>query len=225
MSQWYGLSIFIGIIFAYVINFLYFRHKNSHIDLNSLVIPIYLGAFIGGKFTYIFFDASYLFAIDKFYLSIDLLCGGFSLLGASLCGEISLLYYINKKKINNTLNAFLPISLLCLHGFGRIGCFLSDCCGGIFYNYNLHYISILFYFIAAACGLILFFLNYLSNFYIGLCYYSFIIFLERFLFDIYRYDGIFLNNGFTKYQLFSLLYLLISFLFIFCFFKKKIHKK
>lgn len=215
--EYYGISIFIGILFVYYINQFYFKCKNIVIDINDLVIAIYLGAFLGGKLLYILCDLSFLSDYSFSFFSLDLLCGGFSLLGASFFAILSLLYYINKNILQKKVTAFLPISLLFLHSFGRLGCFVADCCGGVFYTLNLHMVSIFFYFLLSLLGLLLYFFNFLYSFYAGLYYYSLVIFLERFLFDIYRYDCIMLNVFFSKYQLFSILYLLLSLFCIFIF--------
>jgi hypothetical protein len=110
--------------------------------------------------------------------------------------------------------------LLFLHSIGRVGCYFADCCGGIFYTFNLHFVAIFFYFFAALLGFFLKQLRYLVSFYTGLLYYVVIIFLERFVFDIYRFDAIFINNFFTKYQIVAMIYLFLCFLSLFVFYKK-----
>jgi hypothetical protein len=215
--EWYGFFIVVGIFLVYAMNIFYLKYKNISMDINELAIYIYCGAFFGGKLTYILCDHQNFLDFD---FSLNILCGGFSLLGASFFALISLLYYVKKNNISFSLSSFLPISLLFLHCFGRVGCFFAHCCGGSFYTVNLYFISIGFYFITASLGLCLYFLDYLVSFSNGLYYYIFIIFLERFLFDIYRYDAIIVNNFFTKYQMYSLYYLIMSFLLIYLVLKR-----
>lgn len=215
--HWYGFFIFLGIILVYVLNILYLQYKKISIDIAELAIYLYLGAFLGGKIIYIFFDNGNLFNID---LSLDLFYGGFSLLGASFFALNSLLYYLKKNKLASTLDSFLPISLLFLHSFGRIGCYFANCCGGNFYNFNLHFIAIFFYCFAAVLGLFFKHLRYLISFCSGLQYYILSVFLERFIFDCYRFDVVLVNNFFTKYQIFALFYVFFSFFSLFVFLKK-----
>lgn len=215
--HWYGFFISIGIFFVYFINILYFKYKKIFIDLNDLLLYIYPSAFLGGKLIYFFFDFDGFFTIN---FGFDLLYGGFSLLGASFFALTGLLYYVKKNNIYNVLNPFLPISLLLLHSLGRVGCYCAQCCGGILYNIDLHAITIFFYLIATILGLFLYRFSCLISFLAGIYYYVIVIFLERFLFDPYRYDVIIINKFFTKYQLFSICYLVICFLFLFVFYKK-----
>lgn len=214
--EWYGICISIGIILVYFFNVLDLKFKNILIDINQLLIIVYCSAFLGGKLVYLLFDSNFMFSNSSL---LDLLLGGFSLLGASFFGLFGLLYLVNKNTLGLILSSFLPVSLLLLHVFGRLGCFFSDCCGGNFYTFNLHFVSIFFYFFSFIIGYFLYFFHYLKSFYNGLYYYGVIIFLERFLFDIYRYDSIMVNIFFTKYQLLSLLYLFLSFIVIYIFYK------
>jgi prolipoprotein diacylglyceryltransferase len=215
--HWYGFFILVGILLVYVLNVLYVQYKKISIDISELAIYIYFAAFLGGKIIYILFDCG---SILNLNVSLDLFYGGFSLLGASFFALNSLLYYVKKNKVLSLLDSFLPISLLFLHSFGRIGCYFADCCGGIFYSLNLHFVAILFYFIAAVLGLFLNHFRCLLSFCGGVQYYILFIFLERFIFDSYRFDAVFVNSFFTKYQIFALWYLFLSF-FSISFFKKK----
>jgi phosphatidylglycerol:prolipoprotein diacylglycerol transferase len=218
MIELYGFFIFLGIIFVYSLNDLYFKKFIfvNNIDLNNILIYIYISAFLGGKIIYILLDNLFIYEIFSF----DCLFGGFSLLGASFFGLIGLTYYINKKNLENSLTSFLPITLLFLHSFGRIGCYFSGCCDGLFKGVSLHFIVILFFLFLGFIGLLLNYYNKILSFYSGLYYYIFVVFLERFLFDYFRFDYILFNLFFTKYQIVSIFYLLLSVFVIFIFSKK-----
>ncbi len=215
--EWYGFFIFLGIFIVYCINFLYFKMRNIEIDIDSLLLVLYLSSFFGGKLIYLLFDSSFIFSFNDF---IYLFFGGFSLLGASFFALSCLLFFINKKKLHNRLNSLFPISLLLLHCFGRIGCYLANCCGGSIFGYTLHLVSVFFYFVFAFIGILLFYFSILKNFFYGLIYYILIVFFERFIFDRYRYDCIIINDYFTKYQFFALCYLIISIFLIIIFYRK-----
>ncbi len=184
--------------------------------LYDIIVYIYTGAFFGGKLLYLFCDSS---TISELF-SLSFLYGGFSLLGASFFGCQALLWFMYKNRTKSIFDAFLPISLILLHAFGRIGCLMSECCGGLVYGVSLHYVSIALYFLAACLGFFCYYQHKIISFYAGIYYYAFVIFFERFFFDCYRYDVILLSFVVTKYQLISLLYICMMVFFIYLFNKK-----
>ena len=143
-----------------------------------------------------------------------LLQGGFSLLGASLGGVIGLSYYLSSKKSITKVVGYVPISVLLVHSFGRLGCFFSGCCNGILGRYSLYPIVIAFYFIFFIIGLALYKKKYITTLQQGLYYYIFAIFSERFLFDPCRFDSVKTTYFLTYYQYLGIIYLVLTFLII-----------
>lgn len=143
-----------------------------------------------------------------------MLQGGFSLLGASLGGITGLSYYLSSKKYIVNIAGCIPISVLLIHSFGRLGCFLSKCCDGSLGGYSLYPIVIAFYFIFFIIGLAFYKKKYITTLKSGLYYYIFAIFLERFLFDPCRFDSVKTAYFLTYYQYVGIIYLIAAFLII-----------
>lgn len=216
----YGLFIFFGILAV----LLFIKNVTSVAEekLYSLVIWIYVYSFFFGKLC--FFLVDYIFDFDCFNILMisNFLLSGFSVLGASLGGVIALLSLYEEKKLTSKENelAYIPVSLFLLHGFGRIGCYFADCCGGSnFYFLPLQLIATIFYFIIFFSGLILIKKKKIQSIYSALLYYAFTVFLERFFTDYFREDAVFVSNFFTKYQLLAASYLVIVY-FLVVFFEK-----
>lgn len=210
----YGLCILSGILLVTLIYLLFFQKKDNQIEIESLIFFTYLGAFIGGKLLY-------LFEINFYNISFLILSGGFSLLGASLGGILGFFYYKKKNKISSLAISIIPILTLLVHAGGRIGCYFSNCCDGNFFGFSLYPIVILFYFISSIIGMLLYKKKILRTLKKTFLYYVFIIFLERFVFDIFRNDTILTSYILTKYQFIAIIYLLLSIILIFIITKKK----
>ncbi len=156
----------------------------------------------------------YLCETHFFINETTLLQGGFSLLGASLGGVSGLSYYLSSHKSFPNLIGYIPISVLLVHSFGRLGCFLSGCCDGSLGGYSLYPIVIAFYFIFFIIGLALYKKKYITTLKSGLYYYIFAIFWERFLFDPCRFDSVKTAYFLTYYQYVGIIYLVAAFLII-----------
>ena len=95
--------------------------------LADIIFYLILGALIGGKIFYIFFN------FDSFCAStlIEKIRFGFVFYGGFIGGLIALFLYTKKKKISfvKATDFFAP-ALALGHAIGRIGCFLAGCCYG-----------------------------------------------------------------------------------------------
>lgn len=95
--------------------------------LADMIFYLVLGALIGGKIFYIFFN------FDSFWAStfIEKIRFGFVFYGGFIGGVIALFLFTKKKKIPfvKATDFFAP-ALALGHAIGRIGCFLAGCCYG-----------------------------------------------------------------------------------------------
>ncbi len=95
--------------------------------LADIIFYLILGALIGGKIFYIFFN------FDSFCAStlIEKIRFGFVFYGGFIGGAIALFLLTKKKKISfiKATDFFAP-ALALGHAIGRIGCFLAGCCYG-----------------------------------------------------------------------------------------------
>ena len=236
MINLYGFFIFIGIIFC-LISLFFFRKfliKNNLLNKNEknfffedyypIFKNLYLFSFFGGK---IFF---YLFHYDNSWNNLyDFFSYGFSMFGASFFG-LSYYFYVLKKYKNYQLLNYLPMFVLIIHAFGRIGCYYAGCCGGYFNGYPIQIISSIWYFFLFIIFFTLIFIfkkkfvNFFKNkyfFFLLLFTFILIVSLERILFDKYRFDCIYLNKYFSFYQLIGILYILFFLILSLIFYKKK----
>jgi phosphatidylglycerol:prolipoprotein diacylglycerol transferase len=211
----------IGLILAVL--FLDYRIKKNwssritEIDLYlGIVISIIL-SLLGSKLFYLFYN--------KQNISIDnLLIGGMTYYGGFICGIITFSIYnlIRKMNILYMLNITVP-SIVLVHAFGRIGCFLGGCCFGkpinkyfgvIFpYNslpFNFYGQSIKIYPIQLFESFFLFFLFVLMIKIIKFNYNLFTYFILygffRFIIEYFRGDnrGILFTNLFSPSQIISI---------------------
>lgn len=166
----------------------------------------------------------YLCETHFFISNATMLQGGFSLLGASLGGITGLSYYLSSKKYIENIAGCIPISVLLIHSFGRLGCFWSECCNGTLGRYSLYPIVITFYFIFFSGGVALYTKKYIITLKSGLYYYAATIFLERFLFDPWRFDSIKTAYFLTDYQYVAIAYLTGAF-FVIQYFMPPCNKK
>lgn len=95
--------------------------------LADMIFYIILGALIGGKIFFIFFNW------DTFWAStlVEKLRFGFVFYGGFIGAVISLFFFVRNKKISfvKATDFFAP-ALALGHAIGRIGCFLAGCCYG-----------------------------------------------------------------------------------------------
>ncbi|MEQ8424430.1 MAG: prolipoprotein diacylglyceryl transferase [Cyclobacteriaceae bacterium] len=125
----YGFFIALGAVLALV----YMarqgkRHFGTSYDKsNSLFIYIVAAAYIGGKVFFFFENPSY-YAHHPF----KLLGGkGFVFFGSLLFCIPTMLWFFKKNKIPTLPMLDIMAIVTCIvHGFGRIGCFMSGCCHG-----------------------------------------------------------------------------------------------
>jgi phosphatidylglycerol:prolipoprotein diacylglycerol transferase len=232
MFELYGFFILLGIIFSYIFTFHSFFSKYINIYINKEVffdffIYIYISAFIGGKLLFIIFDSDFNFDENIFL-------GGFSVLGSSIFGSMgALIYYFKEKnyKIRKSF-FFIPLLILIIHSFGRIGCFFSGCCSGniyLFKNIPIQIISSIWYLIAFIVAMFLYKKNKINSFFKSIYFYIFFIIFERILFDPFRDDKILVYKIFNKlniykYQLLGF-FVLIFLLFIYFIIKLIINKQ
>jgi phosphatidylglycerol:prolipoprotein diacylglycerol transferase len=124
----YNLMIGIGIMFGILILDYQINNKNiTHKKEISLYIGIIISMIIG-FFGAKVFDLIYM--KQKFSFN-NVLNSGMTYYGGFVCGIIVYIVYniIRKENILYTINIVIP-SVILVHAFGRIGCFLGGCCFG-----------------------------------------------------------------------------------------------
>jgi len=94
---------------------------------NSLFIYIVVAAYVGGKVFFFFENPSYyLQHFGKLFSG-----NGFVFFGSLLFAIPTMLWFFNKNKIPTLAMLDVMAIVTCIvHGFGRIGCFMSGCCHG-----------------------------------------------------------------------------------------------
>lgn len=137
----YGLMILVGILCGMLLLWLRARHK--HYPVQDALFGFFysiLGAVVGGK---LFYLAQTLPQIVTYWhtiitqpaLIMGFLTGGFVFYGSLIGGFLGALIYAKQFHL-----PFIPLiemlipAVPLIHGFGRIGCFLTGCCYGIPYN-------------------------------------------------------------------------------------------
>lgn len=125
----YGLMIAIGIIAALIVA----THRAKRVHLNSdhvasLLIWCLIGGFLGAKLLYWITQLNNIIHNPKLLLNLT---DGFVVFGGILGGILIGYLYCRVKKLNFMAYFDLIIPSVALaQGFGRIGCFLADCCYG-----------------------------------------------------------------------------------------------
>ncbi len=132
----YGIMIAVGLLFAFLVLFLYGKKKKIDEKLIDFIfydgiISILLGFAAATLFQSVY---NYLEHPERgFHL------GGMTFIGGLVGGAAVFLgvYFLTagnfRKNIPGTLSDVLPILPCCItvaHGFGRIGCFFAGCCYG-----------------------------------------------------------------------------------------------
>lgn len=227
----YGIFIFSGIILLYLILFIFpftkkiFKNVSEEKIINSF-IALYISGFIGGRLFYLIFDEKYFNninllkenIIEHFINFFNFTNGGFSVQGSALIGLISYIIIYKKYKKYKETCSIIPISVLFIHSFGRLGCYFNSCCNGLFFNLPIQIISFFWYLISFLFGIKLY-KKKISPFN-SILYYIFIVNIERVIFDPFRFDKelIFIIKGFPiyKYQFIGILtiYIIILIKFI-----------
>ena len=215
--NFYGFFILIGVFFCLFSLFFFKKYlikKNllnqeeangSFEDYYPVFKNLYFFSFLGGKLFFYLFD--YDDSWNSFY---DFFTYGFSMLGSSSFALIYYLYVLNKSKNFKLLN-YLPIFILLIHGFGRMGCYSSGCCGGSFYGYPIQIVSSIWYFIFFLISILTF--KFTIYFFVKKTKFLYIfipilgITLERIIFDKYRFDCIHINKYFSLHECIAILYI------------------
>jgi prolipoprotein diacylglyceryltransferase len=205
----YGIFLLIG-FFLYG-SFLYWLPKSAKVSYQELIdlcIPIYLGAFTGGKLLFFLCHTPFYFLSSFDY---TVFFKGFSVLGSSLGGGLmfywlSVLYNLLDKPL-----ALLPLGICILHAFGRLGCYAVGCCGGTLFGIPLQFVSFFWYIFAFLFSYFSYSQGYCIKAKCGIFYYFVAVFFERLFFDGARFDAIFIFSWFTLYQAISLFLLVVLF--------------
>ena len=94
---------------------------------NSLFIYIVISAYVGGKVFFFFENPSfYIHNLSKLFSG-----NGFVFFGSLLFAIPTMLWFFKKNNIPTLpLLDVMAIVTCIVHGFGRIGCFMSGCCHG-----------------------------------------------------------------------------------------------
>ncbi len=222
--NFYGLIIILSIIFGLL--FICINAKNykfSKEDIFFLVIYMLVGMVIGAKY----YD--YFVNLDK-YDSFNFLSLGMSSYGAVIGVFIMIFVYsIQFKKDCITMFKLILPSLPLIYGISKIACFISGCCYGIEYTglFSIKY----YYSHSAPVGVSLFPVQIVESI-VFICIFLFF-YLKRKKFSDNKYIGyLLIVCGFSKFildffrhvhlyelisinQVFSLIFILIGFIFIF----------
>lgn len=215
--QLYGFFIAFGIMIVLSIDLFLAYRKNIICDLQKIFIFTYLGAFLFGKlFFLIEFLLMYSGSMSALYSlenCISFMREGFCILGASFGGIIGMAYSMSNVSGESLCGVF-PISILLIHGFGRIGCYYAHCCDGSVGTVSLYIIVVAYYILLFSIGLFLYIFGKIQCFISGVRYYATVVFFERFLFDIFRDDVIFLYFPISYYHIASIFYIIGVTIFI-----------
>ncbi len=130
----YGLFLYIGIFFAFVIGiFLCRKRRFPFWDLVGAGAYAMIGGMIGSKLLFLAVSWKQILAMRLPFEAI--VKGGFVFYGGLIGGFLGVLIYAKQFKMPlvDFLDLFaVPLPLA--HAFGRIGCFFGGCCYGIHYN-------------------------------------------------------------------------------------------
>jgi phosphatidylglycerol:prolipoprotein diacylglycerol transferase len=125
----YGFFIALGAILGLIYMA---RQGKKRFDItydqsNSLFIYIVVAAYIGGKVFFFFENPTYYIQhIGKLFSG-----NGFVFFGSLLFAIPIMLWFFKKNKIPTLAMLDVMAIVTCIvHGFGRIGCFMSGCCHG-----------------------------------------------------------------------------------------------
>lgn len=138
LVAYYGLMILLGIFAS--IPLAYFQVRRFRLKADDLVVICGIGIFfgiIGAKALYLFVSREFIdvsMLADLSYTA-SLLNGGFVFLGGVAAGFPAAIFCSRKLKIS--VQPYIQACMGCIpivHGFGRIGCFLTGCCYGIPYS-------------------------------------------------------------------------------------------
>ena len=130
---WYGVMIALGILACFVVLFLFAKYKKvdeKFTDFCFYNAIFAIAAGLGG--------AALLQAIYNYIQNPEAgfnFGEGLTFIGGLIggVGFFLIVYFIVRRKFNDTLLKVMPIVGSCItvaHGFGRIGCFIAGCCYG-----------------------------------------------------------------------------------------------
>lgn len=126
----YGFMILLGVVMAFL--YMWYRRKDFQLNTDSisdLFLWCFIGVFVGGKVFFYFEDIGrYIDDPSQMFKGMG---SGFVFYGSFLV-TIPLLMWRFKKKGLPILPMFDLIAICgaLVHGFGKLGCFLSGCCHG-----------------------------------------------------------------------------------------------
>lgn len=213
----YGCCISLGIILCLIFNLFIINRKDLLSNLSNILFYVYCGAFFCGK---IFFIVELigisLISVHSYILPsmLSIIRGGFCILGASFGGVIGVFYAIKKYNYKKSDFTILPISILLIHMCGRIGCYYANCCNGKVFLFSLYPVVICYYFTVFIFGLIIYYSGFFSDISFTMMYYGFSVFFERFVFDFFREDAVFIYFPLTYYHIASICYIILIFLIV-----------
>ena len=129
---WYGIMIALGIILCFVTLFLYCKFKKVEERFTDFCFYTAVAAIACGIGGAALFQSVYNYIANP---SAGFRIGGLTFIGGLICGVgfFLIIYFIFRKKYNDTLLKIMPIVGSCVtiaHGMGRIGCFFAGCCYG-----------------------------------------------------------------------------------------------
>lgn len=133
-STFYVLAMVIAVVIVYLE---VRRHKNLFKSGSNLLNEALQGAFwtilsglIGSKILFILMNHAHDFL--KHPVELITRSGGYVYYGAEISGILGLMIYLKIRKLPVLTSLDTgSIALAAAHGFGRIGCFMAGCCGGV----------------------------------------------------------------------------------------------
>ena len=128
----YGIMIAVGLLFAFVVLFLYGKKKKMSQKLVDFTFYNGIVAIVVGFFFAAVFQGVYNAIAGKGFS----LTGGITFIGGLIGGAVCFLlgYFIFGKKYGklSEITKIAPCSILIAHAFGRIGCLMAGCCHGAY---------------------------------------------------------------------------------------------
>ncbi len=131
---WYGVMIATGILACFATLFLFAKYKRVDEKFTDFCFYNAIFAIVAGLGGAALLQATYNYIQNPeagFNFGDGLTFIG-GLIGG--VGFFLIVYFIVRRKFNDTLLKMMPIVASCVtvaHGFGRIGCFIAGCCAGI----------------------------------------------------------------------------------------------
>lgn len=128
----YGIMIAVGLLFAFVVLFLYGKKTKMSQELIDFTFYNGIVAIVVGFFFAAVFQGVYNAIAGKGFS----LTGGITFIGGLIGGVVCFLagYFIFGRKYGKItgITKVVPCSILIAHAFGRIGCLMAGCCHGAY---------------------------------------------------------------------------------------------